>query len=120
MQAVIKETLRLHPFVLPFREANKDTSVQGKPVPAGTMVQAAIGVMHRDPEHFPNPDAFVPQRFIDGLTAEAAKRYQPFGMGPRGCLGCAPSRHFTACMSNMHLTTLPWLSSRVACSWLLS
>eukprot|EP00892_Ulva_mutabilis_P007313 jgi/Ulvmu1/4954/UM206_0006.1 len=86
-EACVKETLRLHPFVLPFRYANADTCVAGRRVPSGTMVQAAIGVMQRDPTHFPAPDAFRPQRFVDGLSAEAALRYQPFGMGPRGCLG---------------------------------
>ena len=99
----MKETLRLHPFVLPFRTCNADTTVQGRPVPAGTMVQAAIGVMHRDPVHFPSPDSFRPHRFIDGLSPEAALRYQPFGMGPRGCLGCAPSRHDPTCMRHMHV-----------------
>ena len=99
----MKETLRLHPFVLPFRTCNADTTVQGRPVPAGTMVQAAIGVMQRDPVHFPSPDSFRPHRFIDGLSPEAALRYQPFGMGPRGCLGCAPSRHDPTCMRHMHV-----------------
>eukprot|EP00892_Ulva_mutabilis_P007307 jgi/Ulvmu1/4949/UM206_0001.1 len=86
-EACVKETLRLHPFVLPFRYANADTCVAGRRVPHGTMVQVAIGAMQRDPTHFPAPDAFRPQRFVDGLSAEAALRYQPFGMGPRSCLG---------------------------------
>lgn len=60
----------------------------GQRIPAGAVVETAVGALHHDPEHWPCPETFDPQRF----TAEAQRRrrpftYLPFGAGPRSCLG---------------------------------
>lgn len=90
VQACVKEALRIHPITMPVRIASKATKVAGKAVPAGTSVHVATYAMHTDPRIWEDPDEFRPQRFVDGLSADAEAVYQPFGLGPRGCIGCAP------------------------------
>lgn len=89
LDMVIAETLRMYPPAFRFtREAAQDCEVLGQRIPAGTVVETAVGALHHDPEHWPHPETFDPQRF----TAEAQQRrrpftYLPFGAGPRSCLG---------------------------------
>ncbi|XP_019508795.1 PREDICTED: thromboxane-A synthase isoform X1 [Hipposideros armiger] len=89
LDMVIAETLRMYPPAFRFtREAAQDCEVLGQRIPAGAVVETAVGALHHDPEHWPCPETFDPQRF----TAEAQQRrrpftYLPFGAGPRSCLG---------------------------------
>jgi len=44
--------------------------------------------MHRQPEFFPEPDEFRPQRWLDLPRSSLPKgAYFPFGAGPRVCIG---------------------------------
>ena len=87
----VAETLRKYPPVpILQRECNKDYQIPGTKViiPAGLQVQIPILGMQMDPEHFPDPDRFEPDRFTE---EEKSKRhhyaYLPFGEGPRNCIG---------------------------------
>jgi cytochrome P450 len=46
---------------------------------------------HRDPQFFPNPDLFLPERWLgepgDAMSPQAKAMYMPFSSGPRACLG---------------------------------
>jgi cytochrome P450 len=43
---------------------------------------------HRDGRFFPEPDAFRPERWLDGLAQRLPRfAYYPFGGGPRQCIG---------------------------------
>lgn len=89
LDMVIAETLRMYPPAFRFtREAAQDCEVRGQFIPAGTVLEIAVGALHHDPEHWPHPETFDPERF----TAEARLQqrpftYLPFGAGPRSCLG---------------------------------
>lgn len=41
----------------------------------------------RDPEYFPDPEAFRPERFLEAEPTYNADAYIPFGDGPRSCIG---------------------------------
>ena len=67
LDAVIKETLRSRPVVPQVaRYLTEPTEIDGCLVPAGIMVMIPMSVIHMDPEVYPEPQAFRPERFLDG------------------------------------------------------
>jgi cytochrome P450 len=87
--SVLNETLRLAPpvWVAP-RRALEPVDVQGVAIPEGSHVIVSQYVTHRDPEHFPDPEAFLPGRWADGFERSLPRgAYVPFGGGTRRCLG---------------------------------
>jgi cytochrome P450 len=84
---IAKETMRLYPPAYAVgREAIEETEIGGYHVPKGTQLFAFQWVTHRDPRYFEEPDAFKPERWINGDTAPKYA-YFPFGGGPRQCIG---------------------------------
>ena len=90
LDRVMSETLRLYPPATRLeRESTKDYTLAGTNVhvPARTLVQISALAIHRDPDHYPDPLQFDPDRF---LPEERERRhpcaYIPFGSGPRNCL----------------------------------
>jgi cytochrome P450 len=96
LEACAHETMRLKP-VAPFQviEALRDTVIGGIRVPAGTGLWCAMRGDTISERHFPNPQVFDPQRWLNdvrdgspGQAASSAKRVSmPFGAGPRVCPG---------------------------------
>lgn len=88
-QAVITESMRLYPAGWMFgRESTQDCEIKGYHCPKGTQILIAPWVLHRDPRYYDTPEAFRPERWLDGL-AQRLPRYAflPFGGGPRICIG---------------------------------
>ncbi|XP_054711577.1 cytochrome P450 4c3-like [Uloborus diversus] len=89
LDCVLKETRRLLPPT-PFiaRDLEDDTVINGYTIPKGTSCGILIHMLHRDPDVFPNPEMFDPDRF---LLVNTTKRhpfaYVPFSAGPRNCIG---------------------------------
>ncbi len=88
LDAVVTETLRLRPIIdANQRRLTRPRVVAGWELPAGVSVYPAIAVVHRRPDLYPEPDAFRPERFLDGRTESYA--WLPFGGGIRRCIGAA-------------------------------
>ena len=88
-RAIVNESLRLAPpvWVAP-RRAIEDVTVDGVDVPRGAHVLVSQFVSHRNERFFPEPEAFRPERWADGLEATLPRgAYFPFGAGTRKCLG---------------------------------
>ncbi|XP_055550780.1 uncharacterized protein LOC129733180 [Wyeomyia smithii] len=87
---IIQETLRLYP---PVASIHRITSKPYK-LPNGSIIPDGTGVLisnlafQRDPEYFPEPLCFRPERFSE---EEKERRHHfchlPFGEGPRNCIG---------------------------------
>lgn len=89
VDAVVREALRLYPptWVMG-RTVRTDREVGRYPVPAGAQVLMPQWVVHRDPRWWPDPERFLPERWLDGSAAAAPRfAYFPFGGGPRICIG---------------------------------
>lgn len=53
-----------------------------------TNIFIPVHAIHRDPEFYPNPEVFDPERFSDdGKKNRRPFTYLPFGEGPRNCIG---------------------------------
>ena len=86
---VLAETLRLYPpaWIGP-RRAVRRFEVGGYRVPAGAYVNYCSWASHRLPEVFPEPEAFIPERFTRERKAALPRgAYVPFGGGSRICIG---------------------------------
>ncbi|XP_058117996.1 cytochrome P450 4d1-like [Anopheles ziemanni] len=90
LDLVIKETLRLYPSVPMFgRKLLQNTEINGKIFPANCNVIVLPFFLGRNPDFFPNPEKFDPERFNVERSAEKTNPYQyiPFSAGPRNCIG---------------------------------
>ncbi|GJQ77833.1 Cyp6a9 [Trypoxylus dichotomus] len=88
---ILDESLRKYPPI-PFlnRKCNKDYKVPGSDlvIEKGTSVMISLMGLHMDPEYFPEPEKFEPERF----SKENKSKIKPFtflsfGDGPRACIG---------------------------------
>jgi cytochrome P450 len=88
LTATIQETLRLRPvIVIVARKLTQPVELGGYELPAGAGVTPSIHLIHRDPEIYPEPERFLPERFLD--NPPGTYTWIPFGGGVRRCLGAA-------------------------------
>jgi hypothetical protein len=89
LTAVIYEVMRRRP-VLPNAEprlVKVPVTIGGYRYPAGVSLLASVYLVHHDPEIYPEPYAFRPERFIG--TPPGTYTWIPFGGGRRRCLGAS-------------------------------
>ena len=92
--AIFSETLRLYPPVSFFmREAQGDTELAGSRCPMRALVALSPWVIQRHEQHWSEPNAFRPERFLSDANADdrrwARDAFLPYGLGPRKCPGAA-------------------------------
>ncbi|PWY83874.1 cytochrome P450 [Aspergillus sclerotioniger CBS 115572] len=87
INAILNEAMRWQPptpFAIP-HAITQDDEYMGYQIPNGTVIIPNIWVMSFNPEVFPEPHEFKPERWIDNPELE----HSPFGFGRRIC----PGRH---------------------------
>ena len=93
LNAVEKEAMRLHPSVGLLLERHvppEGATICGKFMPAGTIVGVNPWVTQHDPEVFPEPEKFKPERWLDASPDQLAameRSFFSFGAGSRACIG---------------------------------
>jgi cytochrome P450 len=91
LEAVVTETLRVRPVIdAAERTLTRPRTVAGWDLPAGIRVYPAILLVHRREDLYPDPQAFRPERFLEGGAQSYA--WLPFGGGIRRCIGAALAR----------------------------
>jgi cytochrome P450 len=89
LDMVLDEVLRLYPpaWIGP-RRAVREFEFGGYTVPKGAYLNYCSWASHRIPEVFPDPEAFIPERFTRERKAALPRgAYVPFGGGSRICIG---------------------------------
>ncbi|KAL6504952.1 hypothetical protein OROHE_023334 [Orobanche hederae] len=93
LQAVIKETFRLHPPIpMLSRKSVSDSVIGGYKIPAKSLLFVNIWSMGRNPKYWESPMDFRPERFLEKEVCSIDVKGQhfellPFGTGRRGCPG---------------------------------
>lgn len=84
---VIEESMRLYPPAYFIDRINKEADeFNDITLPKGSNLLFSVYEIHRHPDFWDNPEAFIPERFQDE-TIKFSKNYYPFGAGQRMCIG---------------------------------
>ncbi|XP_017071563.1 probable cytochrome P450 6a19 [Drosophila eugracilis] len=91
LEKVIDETLRMHPVVAHLVRIATKPYVYSNPKyyiePDTGVLVPTLGI-HHDPEFYPEPEKFIPERFDEEQVQQRpACTFLPFGDGPRNCIG---------------------------------
>jgi cytochrome P450 family 135 len=95
LMAVVKESLRRRPVIpIAARKALVPIELMGYSLPAGSVLMVAIYLIHSDPEIYPDPKEFRPERFL-GKESKGTEggAWIPFGGGIRRCLGASLAQY---------------------------
>ncbi|OWU84112.1 hypothetical protein ATO6_13665 [Oceanicola sp. 22II-s10i] len=89
-ERVMKEGLRLiPPAPVISRRSLRAFEWAGIPIPAGTMINVQVGVIHTSERHYTDPDRFDPDRYAPDRAEDRSHRFAwtPFGGGAHKCIG---------------------------------
>ncbi|XP_053332465.1 cytochrome P450 3A30-like [Clarias gariepinus] len=89
LDAALNESLRLYPVAVRLeRVCKKTVEISGITIPKDSVVMVPTYALHRDPEYWPDPETFNPDRFTqENKESIEPYAYMPFGLGPRNCIG---------------------------------
>ncbi|XP_031473384.1 xanthotoxin 5-hydroxylase CYP82C4-like [Nymphaea colorata] len=94
LQAIVKETMRLHPTgpLLDPHESTEPVQLGGFEVPVGSILFVNVWKIHHDPTLWADPEEFKPERFLSSrneMTGFGGQDFAflPFGSGRRICVG---------------------------------
>jgi len=91
VEALLLEVSRMYPIVLSMRTTRIPVDLNKLgcgpyTVPANRVVAVSSALAMRNPEHFPQPDKFIPTRWLESGAASAQRNYC-FGQGRHMCKG---------------------------------
>lgn len=117
-RAVVKETLRYRPPVIfvPYVAKKDFPMTENYTVKKGSMVIPALWPATHDPEAYPDPDNFVPERWITGDADKQVKNWLVFGTGPHHCLGQTYAQLNLMAMIGKASILLDWVHEPTAIS----
>jgi cytochrome P450 len=112
LQAVVKETFRLHPvapFLLP-RKAEADVEIKGYVIPKGAQVLVNAWAIGRDPSSWEKANSFMPERFLGSEIDFKGRNFEliPFGGGRRICPGLLLAIRMLHLMLGSLIHTFDW------------
>nr|WNH14548.1 G10H [Betula platyphylla] len=112
LQAVVKETFRLHP-VVPFlvpRKAEADVEINGYIIPKDAQVLVNAWAIGRDPNLWENANSFMPERFLGSEIDFKGRNFEliPFGSGRRICPGLPLAIRMLHLMLGSLVHTFDW------------
>ncbi|XP_033755183.1 probable cytochrome P450 CYP44 isoform X2 [Pecten maximus] len=92
LKACLKESFRfVYPVILGTqRVLDKDVVLSNYDIPAGTTINMCITSICKDEKYFPNPDKFLPERWLRSNPDREKIHpfgFLPFGYGTRNCVG---------------------------------
>lgn len=90
LRACLDESLRLFPPTshgLPRMTPSEGANILGDYIPGGVTVAISAYVVHRDPSVFPEPERYIPERWLGEAGKELGPYFVSFSAGARGCIG---------------------------------
>lgn len=90
LRACLDESLRLFPPTshgLPRVTPPEGANILGDYIPGGVTVSVSAFVVHRNPEIFPEPEQYRPERWLGEAGKELGPYFVAFSAGARGCIG---------------------------------
>ncbi|KAF8973679.1 cytochrome P450 sterol C22-desaturase [Flammula alnicola] len=112
LQAVVKESMRVKPPVLmvPYKATRAFPITDDYTVPANSMIIPSFYNSLHDPEVYPSPDDFNPERWLDpeGPANASPKNYLVFGSGVHRCIAVEYANMNIALVLATAAVTMNW------------
>ncbi|CAI8617084.1 unnamed protein product [Vicia faba] len=112
LQAIIKETFRLHPavpFLVP-RKADANVEIGGYTIPKDAQIWVNVWAIGRYSSVWKNPNLFSPERFLDSKIDAIGHNFEllPFGSGRRICPGISLATKMLPLMLGSFINCFNW------------